>query len=35
MNLSATDFEILNEDGSSELKSLKPGGKKTAPEISV
>lgn len=34
-NLSATDFEILNEDGSSEQKSMKPGGKTPATEISV
>ncbi|KAF1491793.1 Neuroblast differentiation-associated protein AHNAK, partial [Megadyptes antipodes antipodes] len=34
-NLSITDFEILNEDGSLEQGSLKPGGKTPAAEISV
>lgn len=35
MNLSATDSETLNEDGSLEKKNLKPEGKTPAPEISV
>ncbi|KFO84399.1 Protein AHNAK2, partial [Buceros rhinoceros silvestris] len=34
-NLSVTDFEILNEDGSLEQGNLKPGVKTSAAEISV
>ncbi|PKU30730.1 protein ahnak2 [Limosa lapponica baueri] len=34
-NISVTDFEIVNEDGSLQQESLKPGGKTPAAEISV